>query len=158
MAETVYITSENQAIFRCPVCQRTKTVDVTAFDQLKPPLRFRMKCPCGHETTAIVEKRRRFRKETSLPGHYVHYVNGQPKGKGAMTVKDLSTTGMKLEVVASGTMAEGDLLKVEFKLDNPARSLVTKKLIIRNIVGNLIGTQFAPTETVDKALGFYLRS
>ncbi len=158
MAETVYITSENQAIFRCPECQRTKTVDAAAFDQLKPPLRFRMKCPCGHETTAIVEKRRRFRKETALPGRYVHYVNGHPRGKGVMTVKDISTSGMKLEVAASGTMAEGDLLKVEFRLDNPACSLLTKKLVIRNIVGNLIGTQFAPTEILDKALGFYLRS
>jgi hypothetical protein len=65
---------------------------------------------------------------------------------------------MKLEVAGSGTMAKGDLLKVEFTLDNPARSPLSKKLIIRNIAGNLIGTEFAPTETLDKALGFYLRT
>jgi hypothetical protein len=117
-----------------------------------------MNCPCGLETTAIVEQRRFFRKEVSLPGSFVHVVNGQPKGKGLMMVKDLSTAGMKLAIAASKTMAAGDLLRVEFKLDDPARSPITKKLIIRSISGNEVGTEFAPTETLDKALGFYLRS
>lgn len=158
MTETVYITTANQAVFRCPQCQRTKTVDASAFDNLTPPLRFKMRCPCGHEATAIVEQRRRFRKEVSLPGSFVHVVNGRPKGKGMMMVKDLSTTGMKLVIAASGILSAGDLLKVEFNLDDPARSLVVKKLIIRNINGSEVGTEFAPTETLDKALGFYLRS
>lgn len=157
MAETVYVTTTNQAVFRCPQCQRTKTVDASAFDKLKPPLRFKLKCPCGHESTAIVEMRRRFRKQVSLPGRFVHLVNGQPKGKGMMMVKDLSTTGMKLTIDSSSSMSAGDLLKVEFNLDNSARSLVTKKLIIRNINGSEVGTEFAPTESLDKTLGFYLR-
>jgi hypothetical protein len=158
MAETVYITTANEAVFRCPQCQRTKTVDASVFDKLAPPLRFKMKCPCGHETTAIVEQRRRFRKEVSLPGRFVHLVNGQPKGKGLMMVKDLSVTGMKLAIAASSTMSAGDLLKVEFNLDDSTRSPITKKLIVRNINGIVVGTEFAPTETLDKALGFYLRS
>jgi hypothetical protein len=158
MTETVYITTTNQAVFRCPQCQRTKTVDASTFDKLKPPRRFKLKCPCGHVTTAVVEMRRRFRKEVSLPGRFVHIVNGQPKGKGMMMVKDLSTAGMKLAIASSSSMSAGDLLKVEFNLDNSTRSLVTKKLIIRNINGSEVGTEFAPTESLDKTLGFYLRS
>ena len=158
MVETVYITASNEAVFRCPQCQRTKTVDASAFAKLTPPLRFKMRCPCGHEATAIVELRRRFRKEVSLPGRFVQFVNGQPKGKGRMMVKDISATGMKLAIASSSSLSAGDLLKVEFNLNDPARSPITKKLIVRNINGIEVGTEFAPTETLDKSLGFYLRS
>jgi hypothetical protein len=65
---------------------------------------------------------------------------------------------MKLLITASETLAIGDLLKVSFQLDNPARSQIQKKVVIRNISPPLIGAEFAPTETLDKALGFYLRS
>ncbi|MCU0562187.1 MAG: PilZ domain-containing protein [Desulfobacterales bacterium] len=158
MVETVYVTTANEAVFRCPQCQRTKTVDASSFEHLTPPLRFKMRCPCGHQATAVVEQRRRFRKEVSLPGSFVHLVNGQPKGKGRMTVKDLSATGMKLAIAASGALSAGDMLKVEFHLDDAARSPIKKKLIVRNISGSEVGAEFAPTETLDKALGFYLRS
>jgi len=50
------------------------------------------------------------------------------------------------------------LLKIEFRLDDAQRSLVQKKVIVRNVSDNFIGTEFAVTEAIDKALGFYLRS
>jgi len=158
MTETVYITSSNTAVFRCPNCQRTKTMDVSAFEERSQPLRFKVKCPCGHATVATIEKRRRYRRDTDFPGSYVHYVNGQPKGKGSLRVKDLSTSGMKLMIAASENFAPGDMLKVSFNLDDAQRSLVQKKVVVRNISPPHVGTEFAPTETIDKALGFYLRS
>jgi hypothetical protein len=158
MDETVYISSSNTAVFRCPQCQRTKTLDVSTFGEFKSPLRFKLTCPCGHVSSAFLEKRKRYRKGSHLPGTYVHYVNGQPQGKGTLTVKDLSTNGMKLVLSAIGTIAPGDLLKIEFRLDDAQRSLVQKKVVVRNISDNFVGTEFAATEALDKALGFYLRS
>jgi len=158
MAETVYISSTHTAVFRCPHCQRTKTVDVSAYSETRQPLRFKLKCPCGQVTVSMLEKRQRYRKETNFPGSYVHYVNGQPKSKGSMRVKDLSNNGMKLLIPASETFAVGDMLKVSFHLDDAHRSLVQKKVIVRNISPPHVGTELAPTETIDKALGFYLRS
>jgi len=158
MDETVYVTSSNTAVFRCPQCQRAKSVDLSTFGELKPPLRFKLTCPCGHVASAVLTKRKRYRKGTHLPGTYVHYVNGQPRGKGTMTVKDLSTNGMKLVLAGSGSIAPGDLLKIEFRLDDAQRSLVQKKVVVRNVGDNSIGTEFTATETLDKSLGFYLRS
>jgi hypothetical protein len=157
MEEKVFITSDNTAVFRCPHCQRTKTVDVATLGDLARPLRFRLKCPCGQVTTSVIEKRRRFRKETSFPGTYVHFVDGQPRGKGSLTVKDLSASGMKLMIASGGTFSRGDVLKVSFTLDDAQRSPVEKKVIIRSISPPFFGTEFAPTEQIDKALGFYLR-
>jgi len=158
MAETVYITSSNTAVFRCPHCQRTKNVDISTFGDLNQPLRFKVKCPCGQITVSVLEKRRRYRKETDLVGTYVHYVNGQPKGKGSLRVKDLSTSGLKLKITSSEPLAIGDVLQVSFQLDNPQRSLVQKKVVVQNISLPYVGVEFAPAETLDKALGFYLRS
>jgi hypothetical protein len=157
MEEKLFITSENTVVFRCPHCQRSKTVDVATLGELSRPLRFRLKCPCGQVTTSVIDKRRRFRKETSFPGTYVHYVDGQPRGKGSLTVKDLSVNGMKLMIASGETFNRGDVLKVAFKLDDAKRSLVEKKVVIRTISPPFFGTEFAPTETLDKALGFYLR-
>jgi len=158
MAETVYITSNNTAVFRCPHCQRTKNVDISTFKDLNQPLRFKVKCPCGQITVSVIEKRRRYRKETDLVGTYVHYVNGQPRGKGSLRVKDLSTSGLKLMITSSESLAIGDVLKVSFQLDDPQRRLVQKKVVVQNISLPYVGVEFAPTETLDKALGFYLRS
>ena len=158
MAETVYISSNNTAVFRCPHCQRTKTVDVSTFGDLRQPLRFKLKCPCGQVSVSMLDKRLRYRKETNFPGSYVHYVNGQPKSKGSMRVKDLSNNGMKLLITGNDSFAVGDMLKVSFKLDDAQHSLVEKKVIVRNISSPYVGTELAPTETIDKALGFYLRS
>jgi hypothetical protein len=158
MAETVYISDNETAVFRCPSCQRTKTMDMSAYRESGRVLKFKLKCPCGHVATTIVEKRRRYRKETSFPGTYIHYVDGQPKGKGACTVKDVSNNGMKLLISAKETFTVGDMLKVSFHLDDAPRSRIQKKVVVRNVSLPYIGTEFAPTETIDKALGFYLRS
>jgi hypothetical protein len=157
MEEKLFITSENTVVFRCPHCQRSKTVDVATLGEFSRPLRFRLKCPCGQVTTSVIDKRRRFRKETSFPGTYVHFVDGQPRGKGSLTVKDLSVNGIKLMIASGETFNRGDVLKVAFKLDDAKRSLVEKKVVIRSISPPFFGTEFAPTETLDKALGFYLR-
>jgi len=75
-----------------------------------------------------------------------------------MKVRDLSTSGLKIHINTPHQCAVGDIVLVEFSLDDSHRTLIKKKVIVRNIVGQNIGTEFAPTEAVDKALGFYLFS
>jgi hypothetical protein len=156
MTAIFYVGSDNTAIVRCDCCQRSKKIDISAYGALHS-LRVNIKCGCGHITGAVLEKRRAYRKETDFKGSYIHYVNGQPKGKGLLTVKDVSKTGLKLKIAAPDAMAVGDLLKVSFHLDDPQKSLIQKKVLIRNISADSVGTEFAPTETLDKSLGFYLR-
>jgi hypothetical protein len=158
MTEKVYITSKQMATFVCPKCQRSKTVDVSKFANLDKIVKVNVKCPCGFAYTSILEKRKRYRKETNLPGSYIHFIDGRQVGKGLMTVKDLSTTGMKLKIITGHNCTVGDVIQVEFYLDNTQRTLIRKKVIIRNIKGADVGTEFAITEAVDKALGFYLFS
>jgi hypothetical protein len=49
-------------------------------------------------------------------------------------------------------------MQIEFHLDDAQRTLIKKTVIIKNQHDQYIGAEFAPYETVDKALGFYLFS
>ena len=155
MSEKVFITSDNKVVFRCPNCQRTKTMDAADLGE-RQPLRFKLKCPCGHVTVSTVEKRRYYRKEIDLPGSYTRYVEGKPAGSGLLRVNNLSTTGMKLFISTQERFAAGDLLKVSFTLDNAQRSQVQKKVVVCSVTPPNYGVEYAPNETIDKALSFYM--
>ena len=158
MTQKVYITSKQMATISCPQCARSKTVDVSKYASLDKMIRVNVKCPCGHAYKAILEKRKQYRKEVNLAGTYVHFIDGQPRDRGLMTVKDLSTSGMKLQLNVKQNFAIGDQLQVEFHLNDVHRTLIKKTVIIRNQREQFIGAELAPFETVDKALGFYLFS
>ena len=158
MTEKVYVTSKQMATFICPLCQKSKTVNVSKYASLDKKVKVKVTCPCGYGYTSILEKRKKYRKATNLPGSFVHLVEGRPTRGGLMKVKDLSTSGLKIHVNTEHHCAVGDIIQVEFSLDDSHRTLIRKKVIVRNIVGQNIGTEFAPTEPIDKALGFYLFS
>ena len=63
---------------------------------------------------SILERRKHYRKELKLTGSFVRLVSGKPAGRGDMIVRDLSLTGMKLEVYENLNFSEGDELQVEF--------------------------------------------
>ncbi len=158
MTEKVYITSKQMATFICPQCKRSKTVSVARYAQMDKVVRVTVRCPCGHAYSTMLEKRKKYRKQTNLPAKYIHLVNGKQVGQGLLTIRDLSAGGMKLKISDNHQLAVGDIIQVEFHLDDANRTLISKKVVIRNINRELMGTEFAPTEAADKALGFYLFS
>jgi hypothetical protein len=156
MTEKVYMSSTKMATFVCPKCQKSKTVNVSKYADLDKKVKVSVKCPCGYAYVSILEKRKRYRKETNLAGSYARYINGKLIGGGLMVVKDLSTLGMKLQIGSDNDCVVGDVIQVEFHTDDAQRAFIKKKVVIRSINGPTIGTEFAPTEGIDKALGFYL--
>jgi hypothetical protein len=156
MIEKAYITSKQTATFVCPKCQKSKTVNVSQYAALDKIVKVKVKCPCGYAYISILDKRRRYRKETNLHGSYTRIVEGREAEGGLMTVKDLSAGGLKLQINEKHGCAAGDVFKVEFHLDDTQRSFIKKKAIVRNTYKQMAGMEFAPNEPVDKALGFYL--
>jgi hypothetical protein len=156
MIEKAYITSKQTATFACPKCQKSKTVNVSQYAALDKIVKVKVKCPCGYAYISILDKRRQYRKETNLHGSYTRIVKGREAEGGLMTVKDLSTGGLKLQISEKHGCAAGDVFKVEFHLDDPQRSFIRKKAIVRNLDKQVAGMEFAPNEPADKALGFYL--
>jgi hypothetical protein len=145
MTEKVYITNQQMATFVCPECSRSKTVNVSEYTNLDKLIKVKVKCPCGHAYTAILEKRKQYRKKTNLPGTFIHFVDGRPVNRGVMNVEDISATGLKLRLNSTLNCTVGDYLDVEFNLDDRNRALIKS-------------VAFGPAEALDKALGFYLFS
>ena len=158
MIEKVYISSKQMATFVCPNCEKSKTVNVSKYADLDKIIKVNVKCPCGCAYTSLLEKRRKYRKETKLHGSYIRLVDGKEMESGLMIVRDLSISGMKLQINDQHGCEVGDVMRVEFHLDDTQRSFIRKKVIVRNIKKTEIGTELAPTEAVDKPLGFYLFS
>jgi hypothetical protein len=158
MTEKVYITSQQMATFVCPKCSRSKTVSVSEYANIDKLIKVNVKCPCGHAYTSLLEKRKQYRKATSLPGSYIHFIDGRPVNRGVMTVEDISATGMKLKLNTPQGFGVGDYLQVDFSLDDTHRTLIKKRVIVRNVNGPFIGVEFGPAEAMEKALGFYLFS
>ncbi len=158
MTERVFIARDDTATFICPKCGNTTTANVSKYAYLDKRVRVNCRCSCGHRFTSILEKRKQYRKKTNLPGSFVYHGQQGEMDKGLMTVLDISSNGLKIKLNAPRDFRVGDMLDVEFNLDDKRRTLIRKKVIIRNINQKMVGTAFSPHEAEDPALGFYLLS
>jgi len=158
MVEKVYITNENKATFICPRCEKTRTVDVSQYARMEQTVKVKSRCPCGHEWTCVLEKRKQYRKGANLSGIYQHIVDGREMDRGKMVVVDISAGGIKLKLEVDRNFKVGDVLKVEFKLDDSKQTPIKKTVVIRNAGDSLYGAAFKGTDSYDPVLGFYLMS
>jgi hypothetical protein len=151
MKQTVFVNSENKAIFTCPNCTKAKTVNISNLVNEKKELR--VKCTCGHVYPVVLERRKFYRKKTSLPGIFMLEQN---RKEYSMTVTNISRFGLEFNSSESEKLKVGDLVGLEFRLDDKSRSLIKKKGTIRRIEGMNIGIEFSYIDEYDKILGFYL--
>jgi hypothetical protein len=152
----VYISKNNTATFVCPNCQNTTTADVTRYAKMDKTVRVNIKCRCGQAFTAVLEKRRRYRKSTRLPGTYSYERPDGSLDKGIMQVLDISSSGMKLKLNVARALTVGDRIKVEFNLDDPQHTHIEKMVIVKNVSDMHVGVAFNEREGDDPSLGFYL--
>jgi hypothetical protein len=156
MTQKVFVTSNNMASFMCPKCEQTRSADVSKYKDLERAVNIKVKCPCGHNYTVTLERRKQYRKEVNFSGSYTHLKLSE---KGTMNVKDISRTGLKLKLNLKRDYQVGDKMMVEFHLDDMQRTLIKKEVIIRKVYENTYGTEFTsvdPSNAYDKALGFYM--
>jgi hypothetical protein len=158
MLPKVFIAGNNTATFVCPQCGNATTADVAKYASIDQAVTVKCRCSCGNQFDVSLEKRRQYRKPTDLPGmFYFTRPNGE-MDKGAMRVKDISSTGLKLKLNVARDFKLGAYLRVEFHLDDKRRTHMDKQVIVRNVNGNYVGTAFAEDQGGDPNLGFYLMS
>ena len=162
MVVKAYINNDQTATFVCPQCQKPLIKNVSKYVALDEQVRLKVKCSCGHQFKAVLEKRKKFRKSTTLDGRYKYSVktpdNRSTEVTGRMTVTDLSFTGLRVKLPIAPRFAVGDKLTVEFKLDDQNQTLVSKEVIVQNITGLYAGFEFIFNQSYDPSLGFYLLS
>jgi hypothetical protein len=153
MPQSVFVNSENKAIFTCPQCTKSKTVDVSKILFSANKINLKIKCPCGNIFPVRIERRKFYRKETNLRGVFLFENNSQ---EFPMIVNNISRSGIQFTSSKTENLKLDDQVLIQFRLDDKSRSLIKKKGIIRRIEGMTIGIQFLDIDDYDKILGFYL--
>ncbi|MCP3954779.1 MAG: PilZ domain-containing protein [Desulfobacterales bacterium] len=156
MAKKTYVTDDNKATFVCDVCQHARIADVSRYKNIGKALTVKCKCKCGHQFKVTLEKRGILRKSVNFAGTYTHISPLGDRIEGHITVRNLSRKGLQLELNSNHGFQVGDSLDVDFRLDDVSHSPVLKTVIVRNINGRKIGTEFSEAEAFDKMLGLYL--
>ena len=150
-----YVTDDLNTEIRCASCNRAKMLNVSGFIEAQSIIKFEAKCTCGNSFISFLERRKHYRKSTNLVGTFEN-CSKPDEDIGLLIIKDLSRTGMKLEISGKNDIQADDILLVQFHLDDAIRSQLNKMVIVKNHDNQFLGTEFAPTETVCKALSFYL--
>ncbi len=170
-----FVRPDNSVTITCPQCQATRSVSL---DKLPPGKHLiKIKCGCATIFPVQLEFRKNFRKQTDLPGRYQLLTPagrepaaraGTSRGKtlysakqepptNSCFVKNLSLTGAGLVIPGNHGLKVGDILRLEFVLDDQRGSELNKKAVVRLVSDSFVGCQFIDTREYDKALGFYLR-
>lgn len=148
----VYVDDANQATMICPKCGYEKTVDVTEFKDTQK--RLKAKCKCGETYRFTIEFRTKYRKDVRLPGEYIVKKTGE---KGEAIIRELSLTGVRFESLRPHQISTDDTLEVNFKLDNPLKSEIRKKVKVIWVRDRIVGAHYTETKLYEKDLGFYLK-
>ena len=152
--KTLYVDKDGMVTFICPKCGESRRESVVQYKDQTDAIK--VECKCTNVYEVRLEFRKSFRKETSLDGLY--FRTDQPGDWGKMIVKDLSLGGCRFETVKTHLLDRGEVIKIEFVLDDARRSTIRKKAVVFDIEGRSVGCKFSdPPGYIDSELGFYLR-
>jgi|WetSurMetagenome_2_1015567.scaffolds.fasta_scaffold133167_2 hypothetical protein len=150
----IYVTNRSRVSLVCPHCGMYRPVSVTKVRVLGKPVKAR--CTCGQSFVVEFERRNLHRKAISLPGSF-RKPDSTDLGYGDILVEDLSRGGLAFRVVGQGGVEEGDLLDLQFQLDDPERTPVRVRVLVRHILDEKVGCEFVNLDPgMLKTISFYV--
>jgi len=149
-----YVRPDKTVVITCPHCNHQRVVNVSTFKEHKS--RFTVKCACQKIFTAQIEFRQRIRKNTHLRGTYTNMT--QKDKSGEITVRNLSVNGMEFATYDIQDFNVGDVVHVEFNLDDEHRTEISREIVVRQVRRNAIGGEFTEHGHIglDGPIGQYL--
>ena len=156
--QTVFAREDDLIILACPHCGIQESVSLGQFEKLGNAVD--VECNCHKHFTAVLEKRRAYRKAVHLEGFFTiagEYGPNDTKGTiwGRMVVKNLSKTGLRFFSKRVDLLRPGDTLMVRFNLDNSNNALIHKQAQVVSIHDQEVGCRFQGADQYDITLGFY---
>ncbi|MBF0199933.1 MAG: PilZ domain-containing protein [Desulfamplus sp.] len=150
-----YVDENNKSVFLCPHCGFEKHFDATPFKNKKKSVT--IKCKCGTPTEMYIEFRKDFRKDVELYGTCVIEKSNK---QCDIVVKNISRSGIRIDyfIVNKKDMSiveKGDVVTVEFRLDDRRANLVKKKCVVRLKMDGWLGLEFLDN-AYEKEIGFYM--
>ncbi len=149
-----FVRPDNTVTIVCPVCKTTKQISAAPYLHKKHSIKIR--CVCDAIFTVQFDFRRHYRKQTSLRGTY-RIIDSPETGGGIIHIHNISRSGLGFTVSGLHTMQEKQTIQLEFRLNDKNLTRLTKQATIQTVHNNFIGCQFVDQDSLEKALGFYLR-
>jgi hypothetical protein len=157
--QKIFLSDKNTAFFECPKCHVSKEADVSKYKKLEVSIKLKIKCKCGYVYEVLLERRKYFRKDTLLPGKFTYSSLFGEDQAGILTVMDISKGGLKFKMLTEPIFQKGDIIEVEFNLDNLNKTLIKKQVFVRNIKDNFVNVEFCSFDMnnpEDKAISQYV--
>jgi hypothetical protein len=149
-----FVKTNDTASIRCPDCGLVKNISVGKFRNNRHTLKTR--CSCGSSFLVALDFRRHYRKPTAIIGMYT-LICGSYLGGGKMQVHNLSRSGVGFSISGRHSISIGQKALLNFRLDDRKQTVLTKKVLIKNVRKNAIGCEFINQSQIGKDLGFYLQ-
>jgi len=146
-----FVAGKGPANIICEKCGFIRVVTSEEVPLLKEPFSFH--CKCGNAFPCRIDERKNYRKSTQLSGEYV---NRRTSRKDNMVVIDISFEGIGIMVFNAYDLQQGDLLDVDFALNDARETEIKRTVRIKRISKKRIGCDFLKDRAYDKHLGFYL--
>lgn len=136
----------------CIKCRNSREIPVTAFSSKDN--RYRIKCKCGNNYIITLERRKFNRKVTDLRGTYVADKFAREE---IVDIINLSTTGLCLVRRDNRNLEQGQIINLNFKLENVERDEIKCKATIIQVKDEKVGVEFLDLSPgIKTILGFYL--
>ena len=112
----------------CPGCRRQFKIKAPEFENLGNGCKVSGKCPCGESFIISFDRRRHPRLSLEVSGAYHHLKHDY---RGLITVRNISLSGVGIELNTQRLMLAGDRITLRFNLNDEHQSFIDRKTVIR---------------------------
>lgn len=136
------VTHDNATLIECPRCGFQKVVNIAKFFKRSNTGNFVSKCKCGYSSSVIIERRKFERHYFDANGSVLHErKKGKPESS-AITVKDLSRSGVKFATETSEALEAGETIVITFEFNDNRKTYFIKEAMVRNVKGKDVRAEF----------------
>jgi len=136
------LTQDNETLIECPHCGFQKIIDIAKFFKRSKPKNFVSKCKCGYSFSVVVE-RRKFERHYFDTNGSVLRERGRGKPESiAITVKDLSRSGVKFVTEKNKALEAGANIVITFEFNDNRKTSFIKEATVRNVNGKDVRAEF----------------
>lgn len=151
----VHVRENNTATLMCPACGAIKHIAAEKFRYACHTINVR--CRCQQLFSILLDFRRHYRKQTSLPGTY-EIISEGGIGGGIIHINNISRGGVGFTVSGLHRIEKDQELLVEFQLNDKKKTTLKKRVLVKSVRQNAIGCQFKDNPEMERALGFFLQN
>ena len=136
------LTQDNQTLIECPRCGFQKVINIAKFFKKSNAGDFVSKCKCGYSSTVIMERRKFERHIFDAKGSVLHERIKGKSESSAITVKDLSRSGVKFDTEKSEVLETHENIVITFEFSDNRKTFFIKEATVINVKGKTVRAEF----------------